>query len=72
MMTSGGKDSCATKCKLWSEESMSAAVSSIVNDNKGLREAARLFNILVETLCRHVTGMVKDGCKPGPDTVLSE
>ena len=51
---------------------MSAAMSSIVNDNKGLREAARLYNIPVETLRRHVAGMVKDGCKPGPGTVLTE
>ena len=42
-MASGIKDSCAVKRKLWTEESMSAAVDSILNDNKGLREAARLI-----------------------------
>ena len=54
---------------------MAAAVSSIINDNKGLREAASLCNNPVETLRmlrRHATGMVQDGCKPGPSTVLTE
>ena len=71
-MASSGKDDSCMKRKLWSEESMSAAVSSVINDNKGLREAARLYNIPVETLRRHATGMVEDGCKPGPSTVLTE
>ena len=71
-MASGIKDSCAVKRKLWTEESMSAAVDSILNDNKGLREAARLYNIPVETLRRHASGMVLDGCKPGPSTILTE
>ena len=57
-MASGGMDSYAMKRKLWSEETMFAAVSSIINDNKDLREAARLYNIPVETLRRHATGMV--------------
>lgn len=58
--------------KLWSEESMAAAVSSIREDKKGLRETARLNNIPVETLRRHVSGMVEAGCKPGPRTVLTD
>lgn len=44
MIASGGKDSCATKRKLWSEES---AVRSI---NKGLIEAASLYSIPVAWL----------------------
>jgi len=60
------------KRKLWTEESMEAAVSSVLNDNKGLREAARLYNIPVETLRRRVNGSVKVGCKPGPSTVLTD
>ena len=66
---------CATatvRRKLWTEESMEAAVSSILNENKGLREAARLYNILVETSGRCVNGSVKLGFKPGPGTILTE
>ena len=42
----------ATKRMLWLDESMQAAVNSILYDNRGLREAARLYNIPVETLRR--------------------
>jgi len=59
------------KRKLWIEESMEAPVSSVLNDNKGLREAARFYNIPVKTLRRRVNGSVKVGCKPGPSTVLT-
>jgi len=34
------KDSCKQKRKLWTEESMEAALNSIHHENKGLREAA--------------------------------
>ena len=44
------------KRKLWSEESMLEAVKS-VEDGKGLREAARCYNVLVETLRRRVVGI---------------
>ena len=43
----GGK----VKRKLWHEDSMLQAVKSI-DDGKGLREAARIYNVPVETL-RH-------------------
>ena len=33
----------ASKQKMWSDESMSAAYDSVTSSNKGLREAARLF-----------------------------
>ena len=42
----------APKCKLWSDISMSAAMNSILKENKGLREAARLYNVPIETLRR--------------------
>ena len=57
--------------KLWSDESMRAAVQS-VNQGKGLREAARLYNVPVETLRRRVTGMVDLDCRPGPATILTK
>ena len=37
-----------------------------------LREAFRLYNVPFEILRRGVNGSVKPGCKPGPNTVLSE
>ena len=43
-----------------------------VENGKGLREAARLYNVPVETLRRRVTGVVDIVCRPGPPTVLTE
>ena len=57
--------------KLWSDESMRAAVES-VNQGKGLREAGRLYNVPVETLRRRVTGKVDLDCRPGPATILTK
>ena len=37
----------------------------------GLREAARQYNVPVETLRRRVTGAVSTDCRPGPTTVLT-
>ena len=62
----------AAKRVLWSDESMQAAVNSILYDNRGLREAARLYNIPVETLRRHVNGSVEVGARPGPATILTD
>ena len=59
------------KRKLWTEESMAAALQS-VQDGKGLREASRLYNVPVETLRRRVTGQVEPGCRPGPATILTD
>ena len=56
--------------KLWFDESMVAAVRS-VEDGKGLRETARLYNVPVETLHRRVIGSVSLECRPGPPTVLT-
>ena len=62
----------AAKRMLWSDESMQSAVDSILHDNIGLREAARLYNIPVETLRRHVNGSVEVGARPGPATILTD
>ena len=37
----------------------------------GLREAAQLFNVPVETLQRRVNGTVSVDCRSGPHTVLT-
>lgn len=57
--------------KLWSSESMKAAVKS-VDEGKGLREASRLYNVPVETLRRRVTGKVDIDCRPGLPTILTK
>jgi len=62
----------ASKRKLWSQESMEAATKSVVEYGKGVREAARLYNVPIETLRVNGTGAVPLGCHPGPHTVLSE
>lgn len=56
------------KRKFFNQESISAAVE---DDGKGIREAARMYNVLVETLHRWVTGSVSVSCRPGPNPVLS-
>ena len=58
--------------KMWSEESMVAATNSVLHDNKGVREASRLYNVPFETLRRRVKGIVQNGCRPGPATILTE
>ena len=58
------------KCKLWSDESMAAAMQS-VEEGKGLREAARLYNVPVESLRRRVLGTVSVDCRPGSPTILT-
>ena len=57
--------------KLWREESMLEAVKSIEDDGKGLREAARVYNVPVETLRRRIVGITSLDAKPGRDTVLT-
>ena len=66
------KDSSKQKRMLWTEESMEAAINSIRHESKGLREAARLYNIPVETLRRYANGSVEAGYRPGPSTVLTD
>ena len=58
------------KRKLWTEESMTAAVEYVKTGHL-LWEGSRLYNVPVETLRHRVTGMVDLSCKPGPSTVLT-
>jgi len=51
---------------------MEAATKSVVEDGKGVREAARLYNVPIETLRVNGTGAVPLGCHPGPHTVLRD
>ena len=60
----------AAKCKLWTKESMQAAVESI-EEGKGLRQIARLYNVQVETIWRRANGSVSISCIPGPATILT-
>lgn len=50
---------------------MQAAVLCVREERKSLWEAARLYNIPVETLKR-VNGTVPVICKPGLSTILTE
>ena len=55
------------KRKLWQEHSMLLAVKSI-DDGKGLREAAHMYNVPVETLRCRVAGITSLEAKPGRAT----
>ena len=44
----------------------------VVQEGNGLRSAARMFDVPLETLQRRVIGSVPLDCKPGPKTVLSK
>ena len=50
---------------------MTEAVAFVQNGNS-LRQAARLYNVPVETLRRPVNGAVSVDCKPGPSTILTK
>ncbi len=71
-MSSAKTNPGTQKRKLWSDESMTAAVECVQDGKAGLREASRLYNVPVETLRRRVVGVVQVGCRPGPATVLTE
>ena len=51
---------------------MSRAVKYVREGKGGLREAARLHRVPHETLRRRIMGVVEEGCKPGPCTVLTK
>ena len=59
------------KRRQWLPENMEQACKSVKDDNKGLREAARTYNVLVETLRRRVADIVSLDCRSGPPTVLT-
>ena len=59
------------QCKLWSLQSMTAALKEVENGTKGLREAARAYNVPVETLRRRATRQVPLECRSGPSTTLT-
>ena len=50
---------------------MEEAFKSVRNESMGLREAARAYNVPVETLRRRVAGVVSIDCRSGPPTVLT-
>lgn len=58
--------------KLWSLDSMAAALRDVENGTKGLREAARAYHVPVETLRRRATGQVSLDCRSGPSTTLTK
>ena len=61
--------------KLCSEESMTAAINSVLHDNMTSQEASRqipLCNVPFETLRRQVNGSVKAGCRAGPGIMLTK
>ena len=66
-----GKHTEKFQRKLWSLDSMAAALMDVENSTKGLREAARAYNVPVETLRRRATGQVSLNCQSGPSTTLT-
>ena len=64
--------SCGSKVKrkLWQQDSMLLAIKSVDN-GQGLREAARAYNVPVETLRRRIVGITSADARPGRDTVLT-
>ena len=61
----------ATKRRQWLPDSMERACNAVKEDSMGLRQAARAYNVPVETLRRRVAGIVDINCRPGPPTVLT-
>lgn len=58
--------------KLWSLDSMAAALSDVQNGTNGLREAARAYKVPVETQRRRVTEQVSLDSRSGPSTTLTK
>ena len=63
--------SVEVKRKQWTPESMEEACKAVRDENMGLREAARKYNVPTETLRRRTAGLVSLDCRPGPPTVLT-
>ena len=55
----------------WSIESMCEAVKAVKIEGKGLRQAAREYDVPIATLKRRVDDQVAVRAKPGPSTVLT-
>ena len=60
------------KRQQWSVEAMSEALKAVKLNEKGVRQAAREFDVPVTTLKRRVDGEVPLNAKPGPPTVLTK
>ena len=63
--------SMKAKRRQWLPENMEEACKSVKSGSMILREAARAYNVPVETLRRRVAGIVSLDCRPGPPTVLT-
>ena len=50
---------------------MEEACKSFKNESMSLREAAKAYNVPVETLGRRVAGVVSMDCRSGPPTILT-
>ena len=62
----------ACKRKQWSAQSMEIAVASVREGTIGLREAARLYNLPIESLTKRFHDIVAIDCRPRPSTVLAK
>ena len=51
---------------------MRKAVEYVKEEDDRLREDARLYGVSHKTLRWRVLGLVEEGCKPGPRTVLTK
>ena len=63
--------SMKVKRKQWLPEIMEEACKCVKSESMSPREAARAYNVHVETLRRRVAGIVSLDCRPGPPTVLT-
>lgn len=63
--------SMKAKRKQWLPENMEEACKSVKSESMTLCEAARVYNVPVETLRKRVVGTVSLDCKLGPPTVLT-
>lgn len=59
------------KRKQWAADSMEGDCIAMKNEQMGPREAARKYNVPVETLRRRTTGLVNLNCRPGPPPVFT-
>ena len=55
------------KRKQWSNESMVAAMKSVMDENTPISQAAEMHGVPKSTLHNRISGNVTHGDKPGPD-----